>query len=126
MGLAFNKLGMVQKAIESFEKATHINPTYYPSVVELAKLYKRVQEHQKSEAMWNLAHGQCPQCIDPIKVLTRMHLRRGNKSQASELVDFYLSQKNLKPKDRTVALTIKKNLLGEKIINKSKLRTETL
>lgn len=113
-GIALIKLGRISKAIDAFERATHINPTYYPAVLELAKLYKRVQEHKKAEAMWNLAHGQCPQCIEPLKVLIHLHVSRGNVIQAKDLIDFYLSQKDIKAKDRSIALNIKKKLSRRK------------
>ena len=111
-GATYMGMGQFIKAIESFEKALEINPSYYPAVVELAKLYARVQEHKKSEAMWSLAHGQCPQCFQPVKELVELHLRRDQKQLAMKLLNNYVKQDDIQLNDRLRAKKLQFKLTG--------------
>jgi Tfp pilus assembly protein PilF len=109
--LARNRLG---DAISAFEAALSINPTYYPAVLELAKLYARVQERRKAEAMWSLAKGQCPQCLEPVQALVQIYRSRRNEPAARQVLTEYLNQDDIKVDDRLSAKALILGAIGSR------------
>ena len=95
-------------AIHWFGEALAENPSFFPSHMELARLYEAKGRAKLARSSYGKALNYCEVCFDPIYAITMIDLKTGYAARASHLVRQYLKNPKLTEHDRRRA----RNLLN--------------
>jgi len=102
-GLVAEAMGQVKAAEKHYNEALAENPGFYPTHLQLAKLYERNRSPQKALDSYERAFESCKRCIEPLSALIPTYVARGDRKKARELLRDFLAITDLEGQDRKKA-----------------------
>ena len=100
LGLVAEKQKRAKTAIRNYRLALEENPTFYQSLLRLAKLYIKLGNGAKGRRAVEAARKACKICWEPTEILTRIHIDNGRPHLATKVIKDYLAEKNLSKDNR--------------------------
>ncbi len=100
---AYLGLGKRKLAIKHFQAALRDNPAYYPTLMQLATLMEQQKDRVAASLLYARARDACLKCFEPVRVLARNELSSGSKQKALSMLEEYVKEDDIDPKDRDLA-----------------------
>lgn len=94
IGVIYNYQEKLSDAIEALEITLAIDDTFTPALTELANVYYKIKNYQKSIEYYELAQKISPQSIEIMKGLSEAYMSSENYSQAITILENMLLQNN--------------------------------
>lgn len=91
-----------------YQEALIENPVYYLSMVNLAKVYHRQSFIKKAFKTYKKASQYCPICYEAKEKLALFYVKKKQISKALNLLNYYLSIKEVTPEDKNKARKLKR------------------
>lgn len=108
LGLVAAKLHRWTTAERWFKLALEENPGYFPSHLELGRLYVQTKRPALAMAAYRQAVDYCKVCLEPIRSLSSLYVANGRGVEARKLLLTYLRQEKLPEFERTEATRLLK------------------
>jgi tetratricopeptide (TPR) repeat protein len=103
LGYAHVKLKRYANAERWLKMALEENPAFFPSHLELGRLYQVTKRPALSMRSYRTAIDYCHQCYEPVQSLTSLYMAAGRYAEARDVLLGYMRQENLPAKDREQA-----------------------
>ena len=115
LGLSYEYEKKRKAALRFYNRSLKINPTYYLSLVQKAKIMHNDGKRKQADFNFHRAAQFCPTCFEPIKFLAASELAKGHKGKAMKRINNFLGEKGISKKDRRQAILMKKEIRQFKI-----------
>ncbi|MBP6217816.1 MAG: hypothetical protein KA436_04440 [Oligoflexales bacterium] len=106
--LSFEKEGRLRVAEKYYKKALLENPGYYLSRIQLGYLLKKQKKEVEAMESFRLAANFCKTCFEPVQELFYHHLFKNEAKKAAQLIDSFLTNKELSPESRVEGKKLKR------------------
>lgn len=103
IGYSYVKLGNNKKAEQWFLAATEENPTFFPSHLELARLYEKMKRPAMAEKSYRRAIDFCRVCFEPVQALAGIQIKMGNSPEAQKTLVNFMKGEGVAAADRAQA-----------------------
>ncbi|MBC7658286.1 MAG: tetratricopeptide repeat protein [Chitinophagaceae bacterium] len=103
IGLAAERMKKLDIAEKYYKRALATNPYYYISLMRLGTLYQSEKKAGSAYTQFSKAHESCLKCFEPVQAMVQMQAGAGKTAYASKLIQEYLIDKELEPRDRAKA-----------------------
>jgi Tfp pilus assembly protein PilF len=110
LGYCAFKQGNQIKSEVWYKKALEENPTFFPSHLELARLYESTGRPSLAMARYRQVIDYCRTCLEPVEALTGLLVTQGRPQEAKRLLTQFLKNEELLDTDRQKATTLLSNL----------------
>jgi len=100
LGYAHLKQGDMAKARGYFLSALAENPAFYPSHLELARLYEKTKRPALAAKSYRQAIDYCDVCLEPVESLARVYMKLGKATEARRTLIRYAKIEGVSPADR--------------------------
>lgn len=108
LGYVHERQKQLTKAEYWFQQALEENPTYYPSYMELGRLFERTRRPAMAMKAFQQASDYCPVCLDPVQTLSTLYMKSGRFGDARVMIMRYLRHDNVAPEDKAKATQLLK------------------
>lgn len=115
MGYVALKAKKLTKAEEWYRAALVENPTYFPSILELGRLYESTRKVSKAISSYRQALDYCSSCIEPVEALVRLYVAQGQNQEALTTLTQYLRNDSVQEADRKRASTLLAKIPGHTV-----------
>jgi len=103
IGLAAERMKKYNLAEKYYKLALVDNPSFYISLMRLGATYESLQKRGFAYQQYLKAHQACLKCFDPVQASVQIQLKSGKADLAMKMLQEYLSNRELEPKDRAKA-----------------------
>lgn len=95
-------------------KALEENPSNYPTVIQLSKLYLNTNRDGRAEEYYKQAVNLCSVCFEPVKNLALIYSKNGNNDAAFKTLRKYADNKEIRKEDREESIALMSQLKNSK------------
>lgn len=106
LGLAYEKSNKRTSAVKQYKKALSINPTYYMSLIQLAKIYRKARRTKASKKYLKKATKACTTCFEAVHLLATDYINANNPRSAQKILKIFLRSKDIHPEDKVSAQSL--------------------
>ncbi len=110
MGLNFVQQKRAALAEKWFQKALEENPTFFPSHLELARLYAKTKRPAMAIKAYRKSMDHCLVCFEPVQALTSLYMRTGKYVDARRMLIQYGRIEGITDDDRARATRLLKSV----------------
>jgi tetratricopeptide (TPR) repeat protein len=103
LGYAHARLNQMTQATAWFKEAIEENPSFFPSHLELARVYEKTNRPAMAAKAYVRAIDYCQTCFEPVYALSNIYLKMGKPMEARQLLVKYNRSADLNPTDRAAA-----------------------
>jgi Tfp pilus assembly protein PilF len=100
---SYVKLGENKKAESWLNQALEENPTFFPSHLELARLYEKTKRPAMALKAYRKAIDYCHVCFEPVESFANIHLKIGNPLEARNALIKFTRVEGIASSDRAKA-----------------------
>jgi Tfp pilus assembly protein PilF len=86
LGYSFERLSQNSKAEEWYQEALDENPAFFPSHLELARLYERTGRPAMAAQSYLRANDHCHVCFEPVYALTMLYVKMNRPTDARKIL----------------------------------------
>jgi Tfp pilus assembly protein PilF len=86
-----------------YRQALEENPTYYPTHLELARLYETTRRPAMAMKSYKQALDYCQICYEPLEGLSKLYVKMGHALDARVAIAKYVQNENVAPEDKARA-----------------------
>ena len=97
------RLGRDAARGRTFHQALDENPTFFPSHLELARLYERTKRPAMALKSYRRSMDYCTLCFEPVQALTTIYQRMHRVEDARKLLIGFDKIEGVAPEDRVRA-----------------------
>jgi Tfp pilus assembly protein PilF len=99
IGLAYVQQKRMALAEKWYEQAIEENPTFFPSHLELAKLYERTKRPAMAMKAYRRSIDFCLVCFEPVQALSSLYVKNNRYADARRLLINFGRQEGASPED---------------------------
>ncbi len=103
LGFAHLSKGDMNKARLYFTDALTENPAFYPTHIELARLYEKTKRPALAALSYRKAVDYCDVCFEPVEALTRLYTKLGRPIEARRALSRFYKTEGVSAADRARA-----------------------
>ena len=100
LAYANERVGKNTKAEEWYQEAIDENPTFFPSHLELARLYEKTNRSAMAIQAYRRATDYCHACFEPMYALSMLYLKTNRLTEARKTLLAYGKTEGITPRDR--------------------------
>ncbi len=90
----------LKKAESWYQAAIDENPAFFPSHLELARIYEQTKRPTQAITAYKRAIDFCLICYEPVEALSKIYIQLGKKEDAKKLLTQFTKQEGISPQDR--------------------------
>ncbi len=114
LGYAAIKQKDLKKAESWFKTAIEENPAFFPSHLELARIYEQAKKPAEAIASYRRASDYCLICFEPVDALAKIYTQLGRHAEAKKILIQFTKQEGISPVDREHAQSSLASIFTEK------------
>ncbi len=103
LGYAHLRQAKPGQAEQAFKEAVEENPTFFPSHLELARLYEKTKRTALAMKTYRTAIDYCTVCFEPVKALASLYIQAGRNGEARGLALQFAKIEGTSANDRAAA-----------------------
>jgi Tfp pilus assembly protein PilF len=103
IGYSYIKLGQNKKAEQWLTESVEENPTFFPSHLELARLYEKTARPALAQKSYRRAMDYCHVCLEPVEALANIYLKLGSPIEARKVLQSFTKVEGITTADRAKA-----------------------
>lgn len=119
LGYANGLIGNQQKAETWLREALAENPSFFPSHLELARIYANSNRLNLAVKEYRRAIDYCQVCFEPIHALSLLYIRLNQPAEAQKILLSYSRIEDINAKDRQQAKLLLKSVMTANAPTKS-------
>jgi Tfp pilus assembly protein PilF len=106
LGYAYVKQKNVAKAKAYFQEALAENPAFFPSHLELARIYESTNKPAQAIRTYRASIDYCAICYEPVQALTALYLKTGQRSDAQKALMRFTKTDGISAHDKDAAMRL--------------------
>ena len=103
LGYCYFKDNRFAKAEQWLRQALDENPTFFPSHLQLARLYERTRRPAMALRAFRRSMDYCTVCYEPVEALAQTYQRLGKPQEARRVLMQFAKSEGITPEDRSRA-----------------------
>lgn len=103
LGYAHVRLHQLTQATSWFKEALDENPTFFPSYLELARVYEKTKRPAMAAKTYARATDYCQSCFEPVYSLAMIYMKMGKYLDARQILVKYNKNEGITATDRAAA-----------------------
>lgn len=103
LGFAHVRLKQLTQAARWFKEALDENPTFFPSHLELARVYEKTNRPAMAAKAYRQSIDYCQQCFEPVYALSMIYMKMGKYFDARQILVQFNKVDSVTPTDRAAA-----------------------
>jgi len=103
LGYCYLKQNRLAKAEQWYHQSLEENPTFFPSHLELARLYERSKRPAMALKAYRRSMDYCLVCFEPVQALATLYLKMGKPEDARRILVQFGKVEGVAPEDRSRA-----------------------